>query len=842
MKRYQRWQDLARPNLSGWLLVVWLVLGVAYLGGCRKSDAPSGSGAGADQASDAESASSGDPGEPRPPQFPTGSPEEVLEAMVSAYKTATGYQDQGFVRVIAPSDGQPRQMRGDCAVAMTRPNKLRLQVAQSVLISDGSQLWAATGFMREQILQLPAPEVITPEAILVDGLLARAMSDLPTSDFSWLPVQLVLLLADDPLKTLLYQGSEMALLNDEPIEGQLCHRVQTLGRRGRSVFWIDARTHLLRRFEFPTTQLEDATGQRGLALVGEYQNAEFCPAVDPRAFMFEAPANAKMVEAFVPPGQDLLGKPVGELDFSDLEGKPVAADFLSAKVGVLDFWATKSVPCRKSMPETAKAYAKYKDNPKVTFMAVSVDEATVENEMLLEVLADWGVELPVFRDLKKSALERFDLPGVPVTIIVGPKGLVQEYGQPLSADQLSDRIDALLEGTDLYTKTLESAERAAKEFLRIHKRCIDTDVYVIDEQTINTVAILPRSEPQSLKINKLWSCAELTGENTMPGNVLVVEEDGASPRILVLKTEFGAQVKTSVVEIGVDGKVVAAHPLETDANEPVMFLRTGTGADGRRYYAASAMGILHAYLLDAEFKTLLKYPDDATSSQHSGIGDVRLVDLDADGKLEMAIGYFGVVGLQCVSLEGERIWSERSLMNVLRIAPIAPDAQGRQSLLCTNIQPDKGPLAVVDGKGERRAEVDVSGYHFIWLSAADLDGEGGQEFCGLAQSMESGILAVGFNISGEELWSLPLPRGVHRQPIESVTSGKLLPQGPGQWVIASPDGTIHIISSDGKPVDSFAYGVELTGLAAATWDGKRVMLVNTTEGLDACQIEVTPAP
>ena len=842
MKRYQRRQESACLNLSGWLLVVWLILGVAYMGGCRKSDAPTGSGSGADDEFDVESLLSGGPGVPQPPQVPAVPPEEVLKAMVTAYKTAAGYQDQGFIRVAAPGGAQPQEMRGNCLVVMTRPNKLRLQVDQGVFVCDGSQLWAYTGFLRGQVMRRPAPEVITPEAVLADPIFSMAISEIPTNSFSWLPVQIVLLLADDPLKTLLYQSTEIALLNDAPIDGRPCHRVQTISPRGRSVFWIDARTNVLRRFEFPTAQLEAATGQRGLTLVGEYQNAEFSSQVDPRAFMFEAPPDAKMVETFIPPGHDFLGKPVGELDFSDSEGKPVAADFLSGKVGVLDIWETTCVPCRQTMPETAKAYAKYKDNPKVAFMAVSVDEATVENGTLLEVLGDWGVELPVFRDLKKSAFERFDLPGIPTTIIVGPKGLIQEYGQPLSADQLSGRIDALLAGKDLYTQILDDAEQGVQEFLWIRKRCIDTDLYVIDEQSINAVDILPRTEPESLRIGKLWSCAELTAENTIPGNILVVEEDEAPPRILVLKTEFGPQIRTSVVEIGIDGKVVSTHPLETDANEPVMYLRTGVGADGRRYYAASAMGSSHVYLLDEEFKTLLKYPDDATSSQHAGIGDVRLVDLDADGKLEMAVGYFDVGGMQCVSLEGKRIWAERSLMNVLRIAPLAPDAQRRRSLLCTNIQPDKGPLAVVDPEGKRQAEVAVPGHRLIWVSAADLDGDGRQDLCGLARSTARSVTAVGFTMSGEELWSHPMPRGVHQQPIESVTSGKLLPQEPGQWIMASPDGTIHIISSGGKLVDSFAYGAALTGLATATWDGKRVLLVDTTEGLDACQIELPPAP
>ena len=842
MKRYQRRQDSVRQRLSGWLSVAWLIPAVACLCGCPKSETPAGPESGGDTEFEVESLLSGGPVEPLSPQGEAVTARGVLDAMVAAYKSASSYGDQGLTRIVAPGDGQPQEMKSHCLVAMSRPNKLRLKVDSGDLVCDGRQVWASTAYLRGQVMQRPAPEAITPETVLADGIFAKSISEMPTNTFSWLPIQVVLLLADDPLKTLLYQSEELTLLNDAPIEGQLCHRVQSTGQRGRGVFWIDKQTHVLRRFEFPTNRLERMVGRSGLTLVGEYQNAQLNSEIDPRAFIFDAPADTKFVETFILPGHDLLGKPVGELDFSDLDGKPVAADFLSGKVGVLDIWATSCAPCRQTMPEMSKAYAKYKDNEKVAFMAVSVDEPTVANDTLLEVLGDWGVELPVFRDLKKSAFAKFNLPGIPTVIMVGPKGLIQDYGQPVPAEELSAKIDAILAGQDLYTQTLDGAKLGVSDFLQIRKRCVDADLYVLDEQVSNMVEVLPRTEPKSLKINKLWSSAELAGENITPGNILVVEKGDGPPKLLVLKTEFAPQIKTSVVEIGIDGKVVATHQLETAPNEPAMYLRTDLGGDGRRYYAASSMGLPHAYILDEEFKVLLKYPDDATSTQHPGIGDVLLTDLDGDKELEMAVGYFDVVGLQCVSLKGERIWAERSLVNVLRIAPMEPDAQGQRSLLCTNIQPDKGTLALVDAKGKRQAELAVPERGLIWVSTADLDGDGHQEVCSLAHSPTRDITAVGLTVGGEELWSYPMPKGVHSQQIESVTSGRLLPQGPGQWILASADGTIHILSAGGKLVDSFAYGKELTGLAAATWQDKRVLLVDTTEGLDAWQVELPSAP
>ena len=87
-----------------------------------------------------------------------------------------------------------------------------------------------------------------------------------------------------------------------------------------------------------------------------------------------------------------------------------------------------------------------------------------------------------------------------------------------------------------------------------------------------------------------------------------------------------------------------------------------------------------------------------------------------------------------------------------------------------------------------------------------------------------------------------MPQGMHRHQIEAVTTGDLLPEKPRHWLLAGADGTIHLVAADGKPIDSFAYGTELTGLATAQWDGKHVLLVSTVGGVDAWQVEPPETP
>ncbi len=98
------------------------------------------------------------------------------------------------------------------------------------------------------------------------------------------------------------------------------------------------------------------------------------------------------------------------------------------------------------------------------------------------------------------------------------------------------------------------------------------------------------------------------------------------------------------------------------------------------------------------------------------------------------------------------------------------------------------------------------------------------------------MVAAGISKAGRELWRHPISQGVHHQQIEPVVAGNLFLEGPRQWLIATADGTIRVVGADGRLIESFAYG-ELTGMAAATWDGKPVLLVSTPGKVEAWHVE-----
>lgn len=850
MRRLERPRRMKRRVSFAHFWVPCLAAALVSWVGCKPAGPETPSDAEANlQVTGQPAAPEGQPAPSAGPAIPLGdqpAAREVLDAMVAAYKEASSYDDKGRIEIRYQFGGQLLGDNTNFTVAFTRPNKIRVQAYGGMVVSDGEKLYAAVMNVSDQVLQRDAPAEINIESLYPNHNLADAMAMGPTQSLSWLPVQLILLFANDPLKTLLHASEEPELLGPSKIQEHDCHRVQVRREEGMGVFWIDQETHVLRRLEFPADALRAMIAEnhrvppdqvQDVSLVAEFDGAQFGDQIDPAAFQFQVPPEMKLVDDFMPGDLQWLGQPVPEFSFVDLDGNPVTRESLAGKIAVLDFWATWCNPCRVTLPDLEEVYQKYKDGGQIVFVAVSEDEPSVDDQKLRDTFQEIGVNVPIARDPEQHAHTKLGVDAYPTSLILGPKGIVQfrQSGgdRPgTGAALLSARLDKLLAGEDIFQERLAAYQQATqmqkKQFEGMFQKCLKNDLYVLTRPEIPRADILPRAEPKSLKLTELWSCTELAA----PGNVLVVDRAEQPPRILVLAEG------NSVAEIGPEGNVVSVKPLGVPSQEPVFFLRTAAGADERRHFVGSAIGVQQVHLWDDEFNLLVNFPEDAPQNPHAGIADVRIADLDGDGVLELALSYFGVVGVQGVSLDGTRTWANKSVIQSMRLAVLGPDAEGKRSLLSMNSQ-EAGPgtLVVLDPQGQRKGEFSVANRSMAWIEADDLDGDGRPEICGLTPVEAGNVEAVGLSLEGEELWSYPLPRGVHEYQIEAVTSAALLPDQPGQWLLAAADGTIHILDAQGSLIDVFAYGKTLTGVAAAEWDGKRVLLVSTTEGVDAWQVE-----
>jgi thiol-disulfide isomerase/thioredoxin len=815
---------------TGDLRIFLTLLGIALLtihwAGCTRSEPAKGPASRQVPAKEAESPASP---EKTVKKLETG--RAVLEAMAEAYRSAKSYSDKGLVRIMAEAGDQKIDHVADFSVAFKRPNKLRMEVYEVKLVIDGKKMYAAIEDLPGQVLEKDAPAELTMKAVYCDPILTAAASN----GFAGALPQVLLLLDDKAVDVLLRDAEEPKLVEPGTIEGRECFRVQIRLLDGLAVFWIDKETLVLRRMLLPTDDLRRQMEKKSnsqlesLSLVADFPGAQLNGPVDSLAFRFEAPEGAEIVSYFIPPHpEQLLGKKTPEFTFFDLDGKPVTAQSLAGKIAVLDFWATSCAPCKASLPELQKVYEKYRDNDKVAFLAVSLDEPQVENTTIADFWRELKLDIPVYRDPEESAVN-FNFSGIPSSFIIDAKGIVQDYEagvDPGLAQVLPEKIDKLLAGEEIYEAPLKRYQEELKQyekFLTSENQEAESGAQV-EERAIPQAKIAEPSEPHAFKLSALWKCVDLKA----PGNILVFSPPSGLPRLLVIESW------KSVAEVGLDGKVIARHTPKIGDLEVFSNIRSFTAAAGKTYFVVFASAQQRCHLLDENWNPILSFPEEALENPHSGIGDVQLGDLEGDGTPKLYVSYWGLVGVQAVTLEGKRIWSNRSISNVNRIAITDPDANGRRNLLCAN---SSGSLVALNAKGQREEEIAVPNRMIYWIVGGDLQGEGKLLWCGLSTQKLGENTALGFNLNGKELWSYALPVGVQPQPIEPIIAGKISRQGPGQWILPGPDGSINIISADGKPFDNFNYGATLQGLATVEIDGLPALIVASPNGLEAWKVE-----
>jgi len=763
---------------------------------------------------------------------------QLLKKVIAAYKAAPGYHDKGYVEVRAEVEGQPRvMMRGDYTVYYARPNRFRLQCYSGVVVCDGEQMYGVTTALPQQILRRPAPQGLDIGAIYSDMNLARALIDGPSRPASWVPIPLVLLAAQDPLRTLLFAAQPPRLLAPQRIDKALCDRVVFERPDGILILWIDRSDLVVRRVEFPSVALAamfPPQKVRNLQVVAELVDATLEPPADDQPFQFTIPQAAEVVEDLQPPFLRWLGKNLPNFEAVSLESKPLSAQELAGKLAVIEIWATWCGNCRESLPLIERVYQLYKESDQICFWAISLDEAGVSDIQLLNVFNDLGVTMPIARDPNATLASALGIAGIPTLLLVDSQGVIQymETGvRPDLGEQLRLRIERVLAGENVYREPVEIYEQELNQFREVFEKCLQEDLYVFPsalEPIQERPRIAPRSEPKHHQLQRLWVNLDVKE----PGNILVLPEDsGGWPRIYVISEG------RRVCHIGPDGKVVSELSLTQREDRVIHFLRWAVDSVGNFLFAGWSSPGLEVTVFDASWKPILVFPPNAEENPHPGIGDVRFADLHKDGSLELVVGYWNVVGVQYVSLEGKRIWSNRSLTDAFRLLVYENGKEGKSEVWAVDTRGGVGgAVARLDQDGRRVGQISFPDRLVVWLYGADLDADSCTDVCLLTLDARGNIAAVGVDASGEILWEYPVPPGSHSRPVEPVTHGQITGDGAAQWLIAAADGSLHWLAIDGSLVDTFAYGKEICGLAVVKGAEFPVLLVSTPDGLEAWEV------
>ncbi len=817
------------------LLILAIAVGLVQAVGCdKRPNSPDTSAADAKAAAAANSATADAKPSAPPAAGNLLTAQDVLEKMAAAYKNASSYEDFGTLELRQERMQESSDTRANFSVALERPNKLHIELLDGTVVCDGKQWYAKSELVQGQVVLREAPARLGMNIFHADNWLYSALS----RDEQFTSPQLLLLLENDPIKSLVAGSQEVTL--DEParLGDHECYCVRAVLPDGPEFLWIDQKTFALRKMEVPITsgprQPEgDRQADHGW-LVINFERARLGGEIDAKAFQFPPLDGVKKTRALVPTGPyDLVGQKLPEFKFVDLQGTPWSSQSLAGKSAVISFWKTDSTEGDPMMPMIEQLYEKYRGNDKVVVLAVNLDHPDTPAKAIEDAGKQLKLTMPLLRDNGFEARERLKIIGPPTTLFIDARGVLQDciIGYlPTAAAAAPRTLERLLAGEDLAKQALAEFQQQFKQMEKAVDMQFSGEAQTVTVQQSKPTPAAARSEPAKLRLKSQWKCQDVRPA----GNILVAQEPGGAPRIFVIE-DF-----RSVSELGVDGKLIANHKPQIAKDEFFINLRSAVGRDGKRYVAAFAPLEQRFHLFDEKLNYLLSYPADALEYRHAGLGDVALGDLNGDGVLKAYVGFAGTVGVKCVSLQGTLIWPCRNLINVGSVVPGPVNAQGQSELYCVN---NARSVAVLDATGHLHDARQIPCDGILQsLVHADLTQSGQETWCGMmyvpdGQQLAAGhFTAVGLNPKGEVIWKYNLPFGT-QQPVEPIVVGRVLPGTARQWLLPGSDGSIHVLAADGTLIDRFNYGEPVAGLATVEIDGKPVLLISSANGVEALRAE-----
>jgi thiol-disulfide isomerase/thioredoxin len=424
--------------------------------------------------------------EPKPvPTDPKA--QQLLKDISRAYQHLGAYSDQGEFVIAATVGGKSESDRLPIKISLERPNKLRLDVGEVQVASDGKTMTTAVVPFKKYTAQA-APTAITFETFR-QGPLGSMLFGGPSSQCMY--IFLNMLVGNDPEKTIGALGGVLVLDADRAVDGAQCKALRIDLQQVPDIrLLVDPQTKLLKAVdmvidpkELAEKGLQDKVKIERFGWTSGTIATRDLPAgtftyQPPQGFSkVESLAGAEQAEKY--PVNELVGKPAPSFTLTVLDGpgktRTLSKSDLAGKVVMIDFWATWCGPCLMELPEVQKLIEAYaRDKKEVVIVALSQDrepEELAEVRKLVEkTLAEKKIALTgtpvglIGLDPSQSVGEAFAVTAYPTVVLLDAKGVVQaaHVGIPNGEIEgvvrvLGKSIDTLLEGKPLAPKAEEAA-------------------------------------------------------------------------------------------------------------------------------------------------------------------------------------------------------------------------------------------------------------------------------------------------------------------------------------------------------------------------------------------------
>ncbi len=136
-----------------------------------------------------------------------------------------------------------------------------------------------------------------------------------------------------------------------------------------------------------------------------------------------------------------VGMQAEDFQLDDLDGKTQRLSQYRGKIVLVNFWATWCKPCKLEMPAMQASFDKLRDKG---FVVLAINELE-DDAKVREFIKQYGYTFPVLMDRDNKVANQFGVFGIPVTVFVDERGVVQEYirGQLLTEQKIQEVVDRL---------------------------------------------------------------------------------------------------------------------------------------------------------------------------------------------------------------------------------------------------------------------------------------------------------------------------------------------------------------------------------------------------------------
>ncbi|MFY4727648.1 peroxiredoxin family protein, partial [Nitrospira sp. BLG_2] len=118
-----------------------------------------------------------------------------------------------------------------------------------------------------------------------------------------------------------------------------------------------------------------------------------------------------------------VGTAAEDFRLTDLEGNLQSLSQYRGKIVLVNFWATWCKPCTKEMPAMQIVHDKLREKG---FVVLAINELEDEAKVR-EHIRQHGHTFPVLMDRDNKVANQFGVFGLPVSVFIDEKGIVQEY-------------------------------------------------------------------------------------------------------------------------------------------------------------------------------------------------------------------------------------------------------------------------------------------------------------------------------------------------------------------------------------------------------------------------------